>query len=100
MGRRILAQAHTASNLKEYTGKYYSPELETTYTILLEGSQLKAIHIRNPSLPLKPQVKDTFTAGEWWFGNVAFERNAQGEISSFSLEGNGFIRLRFYKTID
>ena len=97
IGVRKVKQAHAPFDPKEYTGNYYSPELETTYTILQEGNRLKATHIRNPSLPMKLQQKDSFTAGEWWFDKAAFERNNQGGIRSFTLEGDGFMGLVFYK---
>jgi hypothetical protein len=99
-GVRKAAPAGGPFNPQAYAGKYYSPELETVYEIVAQGNGIKAEHLRNGSLPLKPLQPDVFTAGEWWFGNTTFQRNSKGEVQGFTLEGDGFMGLVFHKMND
>ncbi len=67
--------------LKEYTGQFYSPELNVWYTFYLQEKILLAEVPRNAPFPLNPFTKDVFTSPV----TVQFIRNAKKEITGFWL---------------
>ncbi|QXD15264.1 beta-lactamase family protein [Rhodocaloribacter litoris] len=69
-------------SLAVYTGTYVSPELDTAYTLVLEGDRLVARHRRNPDITLTFAGPDTFTTDAWFFEKLVFERSA-GRITGF-----------------
>jgi CubicO group peptidase (beta-lactamase class C family) len=77
--------------IRSYAGLYYSPELETVYTIAAEDTQLK---VKYPlaQLNLTPEAPDSFVCP--WLGEYRFNRNEHGEVSSFVVEGVTFEKLR------
>ena len=60
----IKLESPTLTQLQEYTGDYFSPELEVTYKIRLKGGKLYLCHqnpYKNyPRQPLLPTLKDRF----------------------------------------
>ncbi len=79
--------------LQEYTGQFYSPELEVWYTFSLQKQGLLAQVPRNVPFPLNPFTKDVFTSPV----NIQFTRNANNEISGFFLTLGKTRNLRFQK---
>jgi hypothetical protein len=55
---RVEPYTPAQEELQSYTGKYYSPELETMYTISLKNDTLLLSHIQYGNTPLKPLAKD------------------------------------------
>jgi len=41
-------------NLAEYSGEYFSPELSTTYTLVVDSGKLIARHFRTGDVHLSP----------------------------------------------
>ena len=81
----------TAAELAAYAGRYYSPELDTTYVLETKDGGL-ALSARRVGGALVPSVRDEFTVGSMV---LRFERDAQGRPAGFRL-GQGRIRnLRF-----
>ncbi|WP_373056060.1 serine hydrolase [Zunongwangia sp. H14] len=73
-----------AETLKEYTGHYFSKEIETMYSIEMEEEELvlRNYQIAEP-MPLYPADKDSF-GSSFPISGVSFKRNEKGEISGFS----------------
>jgi CubicO group peptidase (beta-lactamase class C family) len=71
--------------LAEYTGTYYSPELDTSYIIVVEDGRLKAKHFRQGDQWLSASGKDEFLGDEWWFNSIRFTRDDQGRIAGFTV---------------
>jgi hypothetical protein len=71
--------ALTAEQLAEYTGAYYSEELDTTYRIFIEGGNL-IVKIRNRR-SLSAQGRDEF---RWQDLSLSFTRNDQRQITGFT----------------
>ncbi len=71
--------------LAEYAGTYYSPELDTSYKIAVEGGRLKAVHIRHSDQWLTPTDKDRFEGGAWWFNDILFSRDDGGNITGLTV---------------
>jgi len=82
------------AQLVEYTGNYFSEELNVTYTIKLEGDKLFYQVARKPQMSLSPTIKDTFTDGSLQFN---FLRNGQRRISGFTINTGRVRNLRFVK---
>jgi hypothetical protein len=61
--QRVKVLDSMSIKLKDYTGVFYSPELETRYTIVLEGEKLIATHIRNEPFEIHP-VADRIFKGD------------------------------------
>jgi hypothetical protein len=79
-------QLHSPSEqeLQEYTGSYYSDELDNTYAFFIREGRLfiryEKAPQRSPSSFLRPTVKDEFAA---WPAVYRFLRNEIGEITGF-----------------
>lgn len=85
--------------LKEYTGRYFSDEIETLYTIVFEDSSLMLRHYQmEDDLKLTPGNIDTFGAG-FPISEISFERNETGEIVGFKAS-NGRTRGVYFRKWD
>ncbi|MGB7785065.1 MAG: serine hydrolase [Salinimicrobium sp.] len=69
-------------DLMEYTGKYFSDEIETMYTVTLKDSSLVMKNYQMPALKMTPGEKDSFSV-EFPLANVEFQRNSTGTITGF-----------------
>lgn len=75
------ATAADSSDLAEYAGRYYSPELGATYTLRVEGESLVAEHRFVGRMPLKPLGEaDQFRT---FWGTVRFDRNDVDLVTGF-----------------
>jgi CubicO group peptidase (beta-lactamase class C family) len=83
--------------LREYCGRFYSDEIETTYHIVIRDGALVATHIRNEDVNLTSLSKDEFSGDQWWFHKIHFDRNEDGDIIGFRLSAGGVRNLRFEK---
>ncbi len=75
--------------LSDFTGKYYSPELETSYTFDVVNDTLTAHHQRHDDLKLIPTKADGFETRI--LGNVEFTRNKAKQVVGLKLS-NGRVR--------
>jgi len=94
---RLPADTPRDLRLAAYVGRYECPELETYYSIALEGDELVVRHFRHGSFPLKATWPDTFTSERWFFRTLEFTRGGDGEIDGFRLQGNRVLGLRFVR---
>lgn len=99
-GRPTLYEAAvslTPEQLAEYSGTYYSEELGTAYTLILQHGKLIAQHRRHEDTALAPLLRDRFLGTNWWFRSLQFTRDAQNRIDGFTLTGGRARNLRFVK---
>lgn len=80
--------------LKDYTGTYYSPELETEYTFYLEKGQLKWRHIRHGEHPLGFIGKNILRIHP--SASITLKRNSKGAIEGFYIT-NGRVRNLWFE---
>jgi hypothetical protein len=85
-----------ASELSDYTGRYFSPELETFYTLAISTDRLVAVHRRHGELELKPLAKDAFNNNEL-LNEVHFERDEAGSVSGLRVSNGRVLHLWFEK---
>ena len=87
---RRLPDESASLDLAPFVGRYYSPELETFYTVRVEGDALALHHRRLDPVILRHASGDTFT-GTFPLVEVVFQRDAAGEISGLKA---GNVRAR------
>ena len=88
------AWAPDADALAAYTGRYFSEELETFYTIAIEDDHLVIRHRRFDDVKLTPGTEREFTGG-FPVTTIAFETDETGHATAF-LASNGRARdIRF-----
>jgi len=83
--------------LSEYTGRFYSPELETAYTLEVVNDTLVAHHQRHDDIKLTIKQKDGFSSSAWWTGNVDFTRNSSNAINGFKVNAGRIRNVAFEK---
>lgn len=84
-------------NLADYTGVFYSPELETRYTIVLEDGKLKATHIRNEPCEIHPVADGIFNTDVWYMGRIEFIKNPQGLVTGMKVSSGRVKNVKFDK---
>jgi CubicO group peptidase (beta-lactamase class C family) len=68
--------------LEECTGRYYSPELQTAYTVQVDEGQLAATHRWVDDLWLAPTTEDTFESEDTGM-TIRFERSEDGSVTGY-----------------
>jgi len=88
------SQNHTTNvKLEDYTGVFYSEELDVNYKLFLEDELLKLKIANYPVQELTPKGNDTFTAnGDW----VRFSRSNE-IITAFEFDAGRVTNLKFIK---
>lgn len=81
----------TPEELAAYAGRYFSEELQATYTLAVENGALTLHRRGGDPTPLRPLVRDEFSAGP----TLRFERDASGAVTGFTLDAGRVRNLRF-----
>lgn len=89
----------TAAELAAYAGTYVSDELQTTYTLRVDGGRLLLQRRIGEPVALRPTVRDAFLTTGGGLGSVGlvFHRDSSGAVTGFSIQAGrvrniGFIR--------
>ena len=93
---RTETESLTPEQLSEFEGTYYTEELDTTYTIGVQGDRLVAQHRRHDDISLTC-ADGHFVGDAWFFPEVYFTRDNTGRVAGFRLTGNRVKNLRFKK---
>lgn len=82
------------SKFGQYTGTYYSKELETTYRITLENGKLVAHHMRLGDFNLDANIvsPETFSSSN---GSLKFFKDKNNNIAGFNLSGGRIRNIVF-----
>ncbi len=83
-------------DLAALAGHYFSPELETVYTLVVEGGKLMAKHRLHPDFELTPTEEDTYS-GAPFFGTARFEMDSSGEPTGMRVSNGRVLNLLFEK---
>ena len=102
-GKPLIFEKFTKEELtpqlaEEYLGTYFSPEIETTYTIHYENNSLYANHIRHGKLVLQQKRKDLLE-GTYPLNFLKFKRNVNEKIEGVFIS-NGRVRNLWFKKTD
>lgn len=84
----------TPEQLKEYTGDYYSDELQITFRLALKEGKLHFVHKNASESPLQPTLKDKFTVRGY---RINFFRDEEKKLNGFTLDAERVKNLRFDK---
>jgi hypothetical protein len=95
IGKRVETITMTPDKLRKYAGDYYSDELGTIYTIVVQGDGLIAQHRRHDDIKLTPVDADLFSGAQWYFQRVQFTRDKDGHVTGFRLTGSRVRNMRF-----
>lgn len=82
--------------LLEYTGTYYSEELDVYYKAVLKEGKLFVAYKNNPDVPLLPVLPDRFRLE---VRDVTFLRNDKKDIAGFKIDSGRIRGIRFQKII-
>jgi len=93
----VKTATYTPPQLKEFSGTFYSAEIEATYDISLKGDQL-VLRRKNVDgeTTLVSQFADAFSAAGT--GAIHFTRDDQNHVNGFLLTTGRVRNLRFVKT--
>jgi CubicO group peptidase (beta-lactamase class C family) len=96
IAERITPIKVNAADLNQYTGNYYSKELETTYKLTVENGKLMAHHMRLGDFNLAPDMAaiGSFTSS---IGSIQFFKNDKGSIAGFRVSGGRVKNILFEK---
>ena len=92
--KRLNSPAAVAP-LSQFAGEYYSPELGTSYMLVVKDGKLVAEHRRHDDIPLTELDGDLFSSNRWFFQTVQFTRDSEKRITGFRLTSGRVRNLRF-----
>ncbi|WP_459209445.1 serine hydrolase domain-containing protein [Aquimarina rhabdastrellae] len=84
-------------NVIDYTGRYYSDEVENSYTIAKENSGIYCYHIRHGKIKLKQLHKDILI-GEWPVNTIEIIRSKKNKVKGLQIT-NGRVRNLYFKKL-
>jgi CubicO group peptidase (beta-lactamase class C family) len=94
-GKRIEPFLPTEAELKEYTGSYYSDELDTRYEFGLRSGALQLRAGHTEEVPVSPVKKDVFSSASRL--RIEFLRDGQGTITGFTVSTGRVRSLKFVR---
>jgi CubicO group peptidase (beta-lactamase class C family) len=86
----------SSEEMAALAGRYYSPELETIYTLVVEDGALVAKHRRHSDFELEVTAEGTLV-GAGFFGTAVIERNEAGEPTGMRVSNGRVRNLLFEK---
>ncbi len=96
-GTKFIPIHLNPEQIAEYTGEYYSPELDTFYRIVWVEDRLVATHRKHDDIPLTKITPDYYSGTEWFFRTLHFTRDESNSIDGFMVTGSRVRNLRFTK---
>lgn len=101
-GRRALRvdQPSTSqpAELEDYAGDYESEELAAAYRVVAKDGKLEMQHRRQGVIPLSRLWRDDFSSPVAFIPSVEFQRDGDGRVIGFAVNGNLRSRnIRFQK---
>ncbi|SKB81472.1 serine hydrolase [Dyadobacter psychrophilus] len=94
---RVQPKQDSDIKKEDFAGQYYSPELETIYTISLKESKLKLIHVHHGEVDLNVVNKDRLNAPWWFVQNIDIVRGKSGEVTGLRMTNGRVVNLWFKK---
>jgi hypothetical protein len=94
---KYIPANYNATTLEEFTGRYYSSELNAYYSFYIEEDQLIAKHTRLGNFPLKAIKNDYFIGNKGSFLKVVFVRNSSNDVIGFEVSSSRAKNVLFTK---
>ncbi|OJJ16982.1 hypothetical protein BKI52_30155 [marine bacterium AO1-C] len=96
--KHYVPVSYSKEDLTQFTGTFFSEELNTSYTFLLKGGKLIAEHSRISDISFAPVKKDTFSGNQSFFKNVKYVRDASNSVVGLKVSSFQIKDLYFKKT--
>jgi CubicO group peptidase (beta-lactamase class C family) len=96
VSKRITPIKADLSKPGEYTGVYYSRELEISYRIYMDNGKLMVHHMRLGEFDLQPDLAEAGKFGSQ-VGSLKFYTDTAGKIAGFKLSGGRIRNIVFEK---
>jgi hypothetical protein len=93
---RLANWAPAEDDLASYTGRYFSDEIETFYTVAMGEDGLLVRHRRFDDIALTPKVEDSFNA-TFPVAEVEFIRDDNGDVTGMLVSNFRTRDVRFDK---
>ena len=90
----VKPASYTPRQLAEFAGRYYSPEVDTTYRIIPQGDKLLLRTGNWGDFLLSPRFIDSFANPEE-MGSLVFTRDRKSGVSGFVIRSGKVKNLRF-----
>jgi len=91
-------QKETSVELNDYTGTFYSPEIDTHYTFYVEDNTLKCSHARHGELTMEVAGPDELKSS-WPFETIKMSRNQKGGVVGLYVS-TGRVKNLWFKKIN
>lgn len=95
----IKDTVYSITQLKEYLGRYYCPELECFYNIELRGKELILTNNKYNDEKLGIVGVDHLSTNNWWMNHLAMLRNNKNEVTGFEVNTGRVMHLNFVKVL-
>jgi CubicO group peptidase (beta-lactamase class C family) len=93
---RRAAYVATATDMQGIAGRYYSPELDTAYELVADGTTLVVRRRHNADMKLRVAGRDSF-GGSWPIGTLRVERDAGGRATALRVSSGRVRDVRFVR---
>ncbi len=95
---RTLEHANNNADIRpeRYVGEYYSPELDTRYSIVMENGKLVLTNSKYENSELK-QVGNHLFSSYWWMRHLKIITNNKNAVVGFEVNDGRVMHLRFDK---
>ena len=97
VAHRVEPVILSPEQLREYTGRYYSSELDIRYDVKLSDGELTLYHPSFDPAALSPADADQFVGSAWYARAVEFVRGEDDVIEVMSVSGGRIRDLSFEK---
>ena len=88
----------SVEELEAFTGKFYSKELETFYTLEIKDSTLMLLIRNTKEITLSPLEENSFKGDVFFISEMEFLRDDSGQVNAFKVS-NGRTRNIHFKKI-
>lgn len=94
---RLAPYSHTAEELQALTGKFFSPELETFYTLEVRDTTLTLLIRNTEDIKLSAIKKDSYKGNVYFIGELVFQREDNGQVRGFTVSNGRTQGILFEK---
>lgn len=89
---------YSDKELKEYTGIYYCPELDCSYSVILKDHKLHLANAKYNDAILTLKGYDDLFCDNWWISHLKMLRDKNRVIIGFEVNSGRVRHLKFNKT--
>lgn len=98
VNQKEAVQQESSVELSDFTGTFYSPEIDTHYTFYQEGDTLKCSHARHGELTMEMAGPDVFKSS-WPLETIKMSRNQRGDVIGLHIS-TGRVKNLWFKKIN